>query len=265
MTDYGSFKYGNVQYPLPASGSGLGGVGASLLRDADPALFYLLEFCESILRTHLESRFTYEATACGAQHIGSIVSETLPLDPVPFLTEQHIKPPLLAAYRKSGKPIWIGSTKHSVDDIELVYVLPTLQAGEAERLLPILRAVAAVLDNRIEQGFDPAYTPTSPTGTAGESWWKRAGVVKAGVMGVSYGEYAGANGLFFPAVTMNIEMTERSDFALDTYDELDRVDADIDIDTVTEVVQIQVYPDALLTEGSETLLTEDGSALRPST
>jgi hypothetical protein len=53
MTDFASFKHGGVTFPLPASGSGLGGAGAALLRDCDPGLFYALEFCASVIDTHI--------------------------------------------------------------------------------------------------------------------------------------------------------------------------------------------------------------------
>jgi hypothetical protein len=268
LTDYLAFKYGNVQYPLPLAGLGLGGVGATLLRDADPALFYTLEFYQSILETHLGSRMLAEVNAVGATQIEAVVAETCAIDPDPYLTEEHFHWPLLAAYRKNTRFQWIGSTKHSVDDVEVVYVLPPLEAGEANRLLPLLKAVVSILDNRTEQGFDPLYTPTSPTGTAGESWWSRAGIVKAGLVSAAYGMFEKTEGVYFPAVTINLEITERSAFAVDTYDELERVDADIDLastteETVSDFVQIDVYPDALMTEGGEALLTEGGDVLEP--
>jgi hypothetical protein len=269
MTDYAGFKYGVVQYPLPAAGSGLGGAGASLLRDADPAIFYLLEFYKSILETHLGARFLAEVANCSASQIPAIVAETLPLDPTPYLTEEFIHFPLLAAYRKGSRPEWIGRTKHSVDEIEVVYVLPPMQVGAAERLLPALKAVHSILDNRTEQGFDPAYTPTAPTGTLGEVWWQRAGVTSAGVIRASYGGFAGGEPEFFPAITLTIEIKERSDFALSEFEELGSVDVNIDVTdpgsqtTVPDVVEFTTYPSAILTEDGRPILTEAGETIEP--
>lgn len=212
MTDYASFKHGGVTYPLPASGSGIGGAGASLLRDADPAIFYALQFFASVLDTHVGTRLVAAALAAGQERITSAVAETLPLNPEPFLTSEHIRFPLLALYRKSTAFRYIGTRKIHTYQMELAYVLPPMLASEAEQLLPILHAVEVVLDQRCEQGFDPSYTPSTPAGTAGETVWSadRAGLVKVGITGSTTGAYTPTADLFFPAVVMTLEMEERS-------------------------------------------------------
>ncbi len=257
MTDYAGLKHGAVQYPLPTGGSGNGGPGASLLRDADPAVFYLLEFYKSVLQTHLGARLLAEASSSGAEQIELAVAETLPLNPEQYLVEHQIKFPLLAAYRKSTKFEDIGGQKHSVDEIEVAYVLPPLQAGEAERLLPILKAVVSVLDNRTEQGMDPAYTPSASLGAAaGDLVWELAGVASANVKSATYGGYTPAESLFFPAVILTVELKERSDVAVTEFEDLSGANVSIDLEdpvqetTVADFVQIATYPAPTLTSAS---------------
>lgn len=250
MSDYSSFTYGSTLFPLV-------GPSASLLKDADPALFYLLEFYRSILETHLGSRLLAESALAGVTSISSAVAEVLPLDPAPFLVQNHLKFPLLAAYRTKSKFEWEGTYKFSVDDVEVVYVLPPLEPGQAERLMPILRAAARIIDSRTEQGRDPAYTPSG--GAAGDSFWQPAGLASAGVREVSYGAFEPADRLFFPAVRLVVEMRERSEFPLSAFEDFEGGAVDIDVhDTATDttlerVVQIEVVgpPEVLSLSPSE--------------
>lgn len=248
MSDYSGFKVGGATYPLSAAGTGPGGRGASLLRDADPTLFYLLEYCKSVLETHLGPRFMAEVIAGGASQIDRVVAETLPLDPDPYIVEEHIRFPLLAAYRKGSKFERIGVYRVSIDEIEVSYVLPPLQAGEAERLMPALKAVASILDNRIHQGSDPAFLPTTPLGSEGEIFWKRAGVIGISVESASYGRYAPTESLHFPCVVLTLQVHERSEFNVSVFDLLSGEDLTIQLedlpgDVVTAVeVAIQGPP-----------------------
>lgn len=225
MADFASFKHGGVTYPLTTSGTN------PILRDLDPAVFYLLEFYASVIETHLGDRFVAEATAGEATQVTSAVAQTLPLNPEPFLTEEHIQFPLLAASRKSATKEYIGQRKRSVDTIEVAYVLPPMTRGEAERLVPFLKGVAMVLDNRTEQGFDPGYTPSLPTGTAGEKAWasERAGIDRIEVIGESYGGYAPAPDLFFPAVVLTILVKERSEAVVTELDAFEGGDVATDL------------------------------------
>ena len=269
MSDYQGLKYGAVQFPLPVGASALGGPGATLLRSADPPLFYLLEFYKFLLEFHLGARFLAEVASGGVEQIESMVAETLPLNPEAFLVEEHLRFPLLAAYRKSTKFQFIGRQKHKVDDVEVAYVLPPLQAGQAERLLPILNAVVALLDNRTEQGFDPSYTPTEPTGAAGDPFWKRAGLVSAGVTGATYGGYAPTDGLYFPAVILSVELKERSDPDFTEFEESAGASATIDVQdpsdgtVVEDLAQLSYDSDYLTTEGDDPATTEGLDNLRP--
>lgn len=203
MTDFSSFEYGRTYFPLAASAS-----GSTLLQDADPAIFYLLEFYASVLNTHMGERFLAEAASASAGRITSAVAETIPLNPETFLTSENFSFPLLCAARLSSRFVYQGQQKFAVSRVKVDYVLPPLTGGAAELLTPILHAVAAIIDNRTERGFDPSYTPTD--GSAGDLAFATAGVARAKVIEVSYGDYALTEKLAFPCVTLFVELHEES-------------------------------------------------------
>ena len=208
MTDYQGFKHGSATFPLSTLSTN------SLLRDADPFTFYALEYFESVLNTHLGARLEQDAAVAGMTRITDAVAETLPYRPEEYLTQSHIKFPLLALYRTESKFDYAGARKRSIDQFELVYVLPPLTAGEHEALWPILKAVASVIDNRAEQGFDPSYTPSTPTGTAGERVWSatRAGAERVDVLSVNYkGGFSTGTDVFMPAVVITLAATQGYD------------------------------------------------------
>jgi hypothetical protein len=207
MPETQDFYSGGVNFPLTSS------TANSLLRDADPAIYYALEFFSQVITTHLGDRLVAEATAVGATQITSAVAETLPIDPEQFLTEQHLKFPLLTLHREGTTHKTLNTRRMAIQRLKLAYVLPCLRAGEAERLLPILHAVHLLIDQKATQGLDPAYTPSAPTGTAGEFVWSstRAAVAKVEVKESTTGAFQISSDLFFPAVVMTLEMWEQAD------------------------------------------------------
>lgn len=235
MADYASFKHGSVEFPLAT------GTGNTLLRDADPALFFLLEFYAAVIATHLEDKLLEYAPA----HIEEAVAETLPLNPEPFLVEAQLRFPLLAAYRKKGRPEYVGSAKLWVSDLDVVYVLPPLEAGEAMQILPILHAVVAAIDNRTEQGMDPAHTPTG--GAAGDHVWETAGVARAEVVDYSTGSYQATEDLYFPCVILQVRLHEKSDVLVTEFEDFAGANVAIDLEdpvqetVVTDFVELYTY------------------------
>ena len=263
MADYGPFKYGVVTYPIPTDGTELGGVGATLLRDADPALFYTIEFYKSIIETYVGPRLLQEATAAGFTTITQPVGDWLPLNPEHFLLEDQIRFPLLAAYRKGSKSEWIGSWKLNVSEVEVVYVLPPMTSAEGEKLLPALRAIEKLIDNKTNQGSDPNYTPSAPTGTPGEPFWTRAGLTSCGFKSARYGSFATDASLYFPALTMTIELKERNEYALATLDTLTGADVAVDLaqetqPTYVDLVDFKVDGKLSLTSSTPSSGTKQG-------
>ncbi len=188
MTDYDTFGRGGVTYPIPVS------ITNTLLKDADPAIYYTLDYFQSVLNTYMRPRLLTEiARSPAITSITTAVSAVVPLDPVPYLQEQHFKFPLLAVYRKK-ETFREKSVALFEDDAEWAvdYILPPVTGGQLERLAPFLRAAGQILFNRIENMMDPAYSN-------GAAVWDLAGISKIELVEASYGGYAGTGGLFFPA------------------------------------------------------------------
>lgn len=270
MTDFQGFKHGGVTFPLPAQGSGLGGEAGTLLRDADPVIFYMLEFLASCLETHIGARLIQEVRGAGmTDAIASAVAMQVPMNPEGYLQESHFRFPLLAIWRERGAYEYMGQRKIEVQQLNCAFILPPMQPDQAEALLPILKAAAAVIDNRTEQGFDPSYTPSLPTGTAGEVVWgaSRAGLARVEVKSNEFGAYPGIQELEFPSVVLRIEVKERSEGLVDELEEMTGVNIDTDVQTpdpeedqsvIEDVIQTATYPAPVLTSIAPTTGTKAG-------
>lgn len=248
MVDFLRFKRGGVTYPLAAADPN------STLRQADPAVFYTMEYFESVLRTHLEEAMMERVDACGAtDRIAGVVGSSVPYNPEPYLTEAGRQFPMLAVERKSSSFVYVGQRKVQVDVLSVCYVLPPLSPAQAEQLIPLLHAVTAILDNRTEQGFDPNYTPSSPPGTAGELVWSasRAGLYSAEVVSVEYGAFVPTKDLFFPAAILQMQLRERSEAVPTDLEEFEGADANQDLasdeGTIPDVVQTAFYEPTTIT------------------
>ena len=188
MADYGTFKYGGATYPLPSS------TANQLLLDADPSLYYVLDYFQSVLNTHMSARLLAEcAKSPVIAAVTSAVMAVCPYDPTPFLQEQQFRFPLLAVYRKKDKYIW--KTIGVWDDASewcVDYILPPVTGGQMERINPILRSTGVILRNRIETKMDPSYQ-------AGIDIWAKANLEEITLDEASYGGFAGTGNQMFPA------------------------------------------------------------------
>ncbi len=188
MTDYAKFGHGGVTYPIAAATTN------TFLKDADPAIYYTIDFFQSVLNTYLTARLTAELSRSPAiTALTAAVASVVPLDPLPYLQEQNFKFPLLAVHR-SKETFTRMSLSTMGDDSEWAvdYILPPLTGAQMERLSPLLRAVGQVLSNRIENVSDPAYA-------GGANIWTLAGIAKVELTEASYGAFAGTGNQVFPA------------------------------------------------------------------
>jgi hypothetical protein len=256
LTDYASFKHGGTTFPLTASTSN------SLLKDADAVSFYMLDFFASVLNTHLGSRLAAQATAAGMT-ISNAVAMKVPYDPAPYLLEEQFKFPLLAVYRKRSVMRGNISYRHDDSEFAVAYILPPLSAAQAEQLLPILRAVGRVLDNRADMGFDPAYTP--PGGSAGQSVWgsSYANLESITFTEETYGAYAGMGDLTFPSWVGSLKVAERDMYIAGSFDALDGVDITENVvgedgTTVAEVLEAATHKTPTVTALSASTGTTSG-------
>lgn len=198
-TEDGYFSVAAVNSPLTAS------TANSLLRDADPAIFFLLDFYAGVIGLHLGARWNAEVTLAGRPDlVGLSVADKVPFDPVPYFQENQYKFPLLAAFRKNETYEWkTASFYHITSTLNVLWVLPPVTAGQAERMNPFRAHVARTLVDRSSFGYDTNYN-------AGELVWREAGIEKIVMKGSQYGNIPDVNSdLYLPTVLMEVEMTER--------------------------------------------------------
>lgn len=203
-----SWFYGGVQFPLATSS------GNTLLQDADPALFYALDFYAFVLDKYLGPRFATEAAnadyrASRQELVTAFPLTTIAYNPGPYLGEAQLPLPLMAIYRVSA----IGQYKtvmksEEQNTWEFVLVLPPMTASQSERLLPILHAAELLLQNRTEQGCDAAYAP--PGGVLGEQAWSkaRAGLEEIDWVSCRYELFQGAGDLPMPVLIAKLYVAE---------------------------------------------------------
>ena len=198
MADYGQFSYGGTPFPLTAATTN------SLLQDLDPPNYYILDYYQTVIATHLGARFLAELARTPAiTSIPAVLAQYVPLDPTPWLLEQQFQFPLLAVYR--GKTSFEDRTitwPHVTTEFQVQYILPPITGGQAERLIPILNGVAKVLDNRTEAMMDPAYQ-------SGLRVWAAAGIESIRVIDGAYARYESAGNLSFPCVNLKLLVKER--------------------------------------------------------
>jgi hypothetical protein len=198
MSDYASFVQGGSTYPLTTSTTN------SLLLDADPSLYYVLDYFQSVLNTYLAPRFAAElARAPALTLITQLVQAVAPYDVSPYLTQMQQSFPLLSVYRNTSKFVWRAQSWMRDDSTWTVeYILPPLSPAQVERLRPILRSIEAVLLDRIENTFDPAYR-------SGVSPWALAGLEEIVLQEAQHGFYAGDGNLVFPSWKATLLVKER--------------------------------------------------------
>jgi hypothetical protein len=202
-----SWFYGGVQFPLSTTSS------RSMLRDADPALFYALDFYTFVLRQYLGPRFV---AACQAARVlgsdgnvvSTIVQTAIPYDPTAHQHEAQWALPLLSVFRKTATGRY-KSTMVSLEETiwNVALMLPGLDAAQAEAILPILHAAELLLENKTEQGYDPAYA--APDGALGQQAWALSGLAEIQWLGCEYGYYPQGGDIMLPLLVGRIRVAER--------------------------------------------------------
>jgi len=212
-----TFQVGGVIYPIALTSN-------SFLQDADPAIFYLLDFYEAVLNLYLGPRWdaiVVDTDLVPLDLLGKVVNYKLPYDPSPFLTQIQTKFPLLALY--SFEETYGERTRHWYElnrTLKLLYALPPLNAAQMEKLSPALRSVTRIILDRTEVGFDPNYN-------AGQQVIRDAGIEEMSIVSCSFGSMPGSvaqTNVFFPAVELTLHVKERRDFVIGSYDPLDGLD-----------------------------------------
>ena len=209
--DFSTFQVGNVVLPLPAAEATSGG----LLRDSDPTVFFALDFYTSVLAIALGARFVADCATAGvlAQNgvaITAPVMTAVPYDVTPYLGSVQYQFPILAIARKSiDSQYQERGFERDVSKVSIQYVLPPLNAAQAEAIIPIFSAVFKTLRAMTTQGRHPSYTP--PGGVAGDFVWfpAFANAEEMSITSAKVGELEGEGALHFPCLLLEAFFIER--------------------------------------------------------
>lgn len=216
LADYGYYGVGAALYPLPTS------TAFTPLHDADPALYYALDFWAAMIGTYVGPRLLVEAASSGVVVGGSFsaaVVQQYPYDIGPVLLTNQLQFPLLACWRTSTQ--YLKKSAVYYDDtgkFSVAYVMPPLNAGQSERLFPFLRSIEATLRNRTDLGWDPNYIP--PGGSAaqpGPFSSSFAYIEEIGFTEGNYGFLPGTGNLSFPTLLMHGYIIERDNDVPDSF------------------------------------------------
>lgn len=222
MSEGGAFAQGSAQFPLTSD------VTNTLLRDADPALYYTIEYFKSVLTTYLNDRFVQEITRASVTTMSSIVQTTTHFDPALYLPQFLQSFPLLAVFRQSSKYSRKTHSWMHIDSQWAVYLIlaPLKQWVQPQALHPIFHAAESVLVDRIENMFDPSFT-------GGAEVWKLAGVEEISLTDSKFGMYTGFKDsqLSFPSWMGTLSVKERQMPVLSQYQALTGLDTQIDADS----------------------------------
>jgi hypothetical protein len=181
-----------------------------LLRDADPARFYAIDFLVWTLCFNFSQRLALAGKSV-ARPIPQAVMAVGLVDPIPFMTESSTEfyYPLLAVYRKSGRPGQVTSSYPFEEDRwEIRYVLPSLGFEAASRITPIFEAFRGAIVDMVWKGYHPQYAP--PGGNLGDLVFKKAGMMEVETGDTSY-EYVETEGggIVHPMLRMEWDVKTR--------------------------------------------------------
>lgn len=213
------WKHGGVTYPLTESTEN------SLLRDADPALYFAIDFFTHVLNTYVGPRLIAEAHPLGLR-FPSAVEKTLHYEPTPFLLSDRLVFPLFCLYR--SEEAWVEHTvahDRSTSVWEWAYVLAPMTPTQIDKLHPILRSVAAVISAFAQQSFDPEYED-------GATLRDLTGIMKMSAGPVRYGHFeeaTGEVGRWWRALTGRLVVQERNHIVPEAFEKFEGVNADIDL------------------------------------
>jgi hypothetical protein len=205
------WQVGAVVEPLVYSGQGL-------LKDADPFIYYALDFWSWVITNYPGPAFMQAVQAASVLSITAPVAQRYPYLPQAQFLSNQFKFPLLCVGRKNGLTgRKTSGWEHDRSLFDLLYVLPPLDAAQTEALLPIFPEIHRTLRHATTYSSAPAYAP--PGGTQGQSPWglSFASVESVGwgdpfrdpAEDVNYGFLEGAGDLLFPCLRMSGYAVER--------------------------------------------------------
>ncbi len=182
----------------------------TLLRDADPAIFYLLDFLAWGLARSFQTRLLMQLALLPASsiNINGAVATKLSRDPLPHLSSEQVRFPMLAIHRKKGTHSERTGSRHGESTMcDLLYVLPPMTAAQIESIAPILRTAEVVVTGYMRSLQHGEYTP--PGGTLGEDLHEKMGVDFVFPRTTTFGNVANfSTELHMPAIAIEFELRE---------------------------------------------------------
>jgi hypothetical protein len=218
MSENTYFQDGYVESPITSS------TANSLLQDADPAIYYMLDYFKAVIELHCQARWNAEVALCNRTDlVNKMVASTFSSDPSFYMTDDQLALPLLAVYRKSAEFEQMTAVfDHTITKAEVLYVLPPLTPAQADRLLPMLKHVVGVIRDRAMEGFDSAYN-------SGAKVWQLAGIESMSIDNCTFDNMQSADGsIFLPTVTVNMTIKEAKGIVSGNFETLAGIDAQID-------------------------------------
>ncbi len=195
----GYFTVGGIASPLAASTT------RSLLQDADPVLYNILDFYEGVINLHMKARWNAEVALAGRADLTDLcVADKVPFDPTPYMQETQYKLPLLAVFRENEKYEWKTSGwYHITSKLNILWIMPPLSAGQAERMNAFRAHVTRTILDRTLMGFDSNYND-------GYQPWRESGLEKISILKTDFGSFPDPHtDLFLPTVWIEAELVER--------------------------------------------------------
>jgi hypothetical protein len=198
-----SWTHGAVRFPLPT------GTGNTLLQDADPTVFYLLDFFTWCFRQYLGARLLEAAAGAELAGITDAVLGQGSFDPYPHLQETQMPFPMLAVYRTTSDFVdRTVSKRQDTSTLILAYVLPPMAGSQLEQVGPILHAAKGLVNRKCVERQDDAYTP--PGAAKGDSVATLASLVDLDCVKADFGAWQAPKDLYFPAIVCTLSAIEAS-------------------------------------------------------
>lgn len=149
---------GGVTYPLPSPGG-----GGDITALADPLQAKALAYWQACIDAYIKPAYVAAMAGQATATANQACTLTLPVDPVPWLDSQLLRPPVLAIYPVSGtwgkNALAPYTLEHDTIDYtyHVVYVLPAVTFAQFLRISAFLQAVYEVLVLTTEKQSDPHY------------------------------------------------------------------------------------------------------------
>jgi hypothetical protein len=241
VTEGASFGHGAAVYPLSEDPA------QSLLEDADPALFRVLDFLSAMIEFHVGDRLRAHAHVIGLRTITPAVATKMSVEPSPYTVADNFRFPILAIWRTSETHLeHTAAYEKSVGEWAFAYVLPVLTPSQVTELSPVLRAASRVIAHYMSKGSHPSYMD-------GAHVFATAGIQRARFNSAKYGpldSLGQVNGTY-PAVTGTLEVTERDEFVAGDFEPFAGADVTTDEQTssgaVSAVVELSTTPSPTVT------------------